>query len=351
LERGVRVRAVAFCRWAGHLGLTLEQAAARLGLAARTLQRWADAWGRDRLRAPDRGRPNRRSGLGLRSRALAVMELMGPAVGVPTLQALCPGMARREVADLLRRYRRAWRRRRQLLARALRWTRPGAVWAIDFSKPPLPVEGCYGRLLAVRDLASGAQLLWLPVADESARTARDALEALFGEHGPPLVLKCDNGSAFIAGEFGQMLSARGVWQLFSPPRMPRYNGSCEAGIGSMRARTHHQAARQGRPGRWTCEDAEAARLEANQTARPWGAGGPTPEEVWQGRQPISPGGRAAFAETVRRLGSQVRRGQGRAAESPRGRSAAAREDREMLRQALLAHGLVVVTPAHPAGAP
>jgi len=50
---------------------------------------------------------------------------------VPTLQALCPGLARREVADLLRRYRRAWKRRRRLLARALHWSRPGAVWAVD----------------------------------------------------------------------------------------------------------------------------------------------------------------------------------------------------------------------------
>jgi hypothetical protein len=39
----------------------------------------------------------------------------------------------------------------------LHWTRPGAVWAIDFAEPPLPIEGSYSRLLAVRDLASGYQ--------------------------------------------------------------------------------------------------------------------------------------------------------------------------------------------------
>jgi hypothetical protein len=90
------------------------------------------------------------------------------------------------------------------------------------------------------------------------------------------VLKSDNGSAFIAAEFGEMLSAWGVWQLFSPPRMPRYNGSCEAGIGSMKSRTHHQAARQGRPGRWTCEDAEVAPLGGERDGAAVGPGRPDP---------------------------------------------------------------------------
>ena len=51
---------------------------------------------------------------------------------------------------------------------------------------------------------------------------------------------------------------------------------------------------------WTCEDAEAARLQANQTARPRGHRGPTPEESWRQRRPIGPRERAAFAAAVRR---------------------------------------------------
>jgi hypothetical protein len=124
---------VAFCRWAARLGLTLPQVAARLGLVPRTLQRWLAAWQRDRLRAQDRGRPASRSDRATRARALALLGLLGPGVGVAPLQALCPDMARREVRDLLGRYRRAWRRRRRLLSRVLTWTRPGAVWAIDFA--------------------------------------------------------------------------------------------------------------------------------------------------------------------------------------------------------------------------
>jgi transposase InsO family protein len=249
-------------------------------------------------------------------------------------------MARREVEDLLRRCRWVARRRRRLLTRTLHWTRPGSVWAVDFAEPPQPVEGCYGRLLAVRDLASGHQLLWLPVPDEAAATAAAALEGLFREHGAPLVLKSDNGSAFIAAEVEELLARWAVGQLFSPPRMPRYNGACEAGIGSMKTRTHHQAARRGHPGEWTCDDAEAARLEANQTARPWGACGPTPEEVWQRRSRFGAEARSAFGETVRRLEGEARQEQGYPAEGVLDRIARAAVSRAALRRALVAHGLL-----------
>jgi transposase InsO family protein len=239
---------VAFCRWAARRGLNRAEVAACLGLSPRTLRQWQACWQAERMRVRGRGRPVERSDCHQRNRVLALIDLLGPRVGVPTLQALCPDMARREVEDLLRRYRRVWRLRQRRLMRILDWTRPGAVWAIDFAEPPQPIEGCFPRLLAVRDLASGYQLLWLPVPDETAQTAAAALEGLFREHGAPLVLKSDNGSAFVAAEVEAVLSRWGVWQLFSPPRLPRYNGSCEAGIGSMKTRSHHQASRGGRPG-------------------------------------------------------------------------------------------------------
>ena len=248
-------------------------------------------------------------------------------MGVPTLQALCPELARDEVRDLLRRYRRAWKRKRWLLTRTLHWQRPGSAWAIDFSEPPLPIEGCFGRVLALRDLASGYQLLWLATADESASTARDALELLFRQHGAPLVLKSDNGSAFLAAEIAASLAAWQIWHLYSPPRLPQYNGSCEAGIGSMKTRTHHQAARCGRAGEWTCEDLEAARREANETARPWGSRGPTPEETWSGRRPMQPEERSAFTTTVQQLQEQARRERGYPTEGPLDRAAQASVDR------------------------
>jgi hypothetical protein len=93
------------------------------------------------------------------------------------------------------------------------------------------------------------------------------------------VLKSDNGSAFIAEAVEVLLQRWNVWQLFSPVRLPSYNGSCEAGIGSMKTRTHYQSALRGCPGEWSCDDVEAARLQANHTARPWGPGESVPEEV------------------------------------------------------------------------
>jgi len=66
------------------------------------------------------------------------------------------------------------------------------------------------------------------------------------------------------------------------------------------------SARHGRPGEWTCDDVEGARREANETAKLWGIHGPTPEEVWKNRVPITAGERAAFTRTVERLRWEVR---------------------------------------------
>jgi hypothetical protein len=73
-----------------------------------------------------------------------------------------------------------------------------------------PIEGRWPNLLAVRDLASGCQLAWLPVPDETAETTIQALQWLFLEHGALLVLKCDNGSGFIAEAMRGFLAR---WQL------------------------------------------------------------------------------------------------------------------------------------------
>ena len=48
-----------------------------------------------------------------------------------------------------------------------------------------------------RDLASGWQLLWLPILHPDTDEALQALAALVAWYGPPLVLKTDNGSPFV----------------------------------------------------------------------------------------------------------------------------------------------------------
>jgi hypothetical protein len=69
---------------------------------------------------------------------------------------------------------------------------------MDFTHPPHLVNGVFPAMLNVRDLASRQQLLWLAVEHEDAATVVEALGALFAEHGPPLVMKCDNGPGFRA---------------------------------------------------------------------------------------------------------------------------------------------------------
>jgi hypothetical protein len=96
-----------------------------------------------------------------------------------------PALARAALADILGRYRRVWRRRHRQPMRVLHWSQPGRVWAIDFHGPRPPIDGLYPHLLAVRDLASGQQLAWLPVRDLHctivSRSNRERLEREVGE--------------------------------------------------------------------------------------------------------------------------------------------------------------------------
>ena len=64
-----------------------------------------------------------------------------------------------------------------ILLHVLRWHKPGTVWAIDFFDAPLPVDGIFPYVFVVRDLASGNQLLALPVEDKELARAADALTA------------------------------------------------------------------------------------------------------------------------------------------------------------------------------
>jgi hypothetical protein len=175
------------------------------------------------------------------------------------------------------------------------------VWPIDYARPPLPLDEGYADLPAVRDLASGMQLLWLPVAEATAATTAAALLSLFTIYGALLILKLDNGSPFVAAMTRGLLARWGVITLYSPPGCPQYNGAIEAGIGGAQVRTHYQAVRQGRRGEWTLEDAEATRQEANTLGRPWRARGPTPAECWAARREVTTGEREAFAASAARL--------------------------------------------------
>ena len=263
-----------------------KEAARKLWLDERTLRRWRHDWKKEGREAKARGRPRRESTPEQRRAVRSVLLLAGTRVSIATLWFLFPKLARAELIRIKRRLRRALRRKRSVTVGELRWMKAGTVWAMDFAQAPLPIDGQYRDVLLIRDLASGKQLLQLPCERQTSRVVRDALLHLFAAHGPPLVLKMDNGPGFTAEATEKLLIAHHVLPLFSPPYMPSYNGAIEAGVGSMKTRTHHEAARQGRPGEWTCDDVEAARLQANELARPRGRKGPTPDQAWARRRPI-----------------------------------------------------------------
>ncbi len=286
-ERTARCSTVAFAHWLQRRGLTRSLTARRLGLSASALSRWMRRWKEDRLALRPRGRPIEDLDRDTRAGILAVFSLMGPHATLAALRDLFPDVARGALENLLERCRSVYRRRSRWLIHTLRWTRPGSVWATDFTEPPAPIDGLYRRLLLVRDLASGRHLLALPCDGESAGLVVGALRFLFQLYGPPLVLKMDNGSAFRSAEVETLLQKHGVFALFSPPGTPAYNGSVEAGIGSLEVRAFYESARHDRPGEWTCDDIAAACRQANDTAHPWGLGGPTPERAWRSRTLIT----------------------------------------------------------------
>jgi transposase InsO family protein len=297
-EAQVRHHAVEIATDIAAVGYTQTEIADLLRITARTLRQWRH----DVQLAPAKvqlaGRPAARSTPAQRNQVIDYLDLYGPGLGLPPLREAFPLMTRAELEDLLLRYRRVWRKRNRQPLHVLEWTTPGTVWAMDFAEAPSIIDGISKYLLAVRDLASGRQLLWYPLREPTAAATAEALAPLLAILGPPLVMKTDNGSPFTAPPVAALLAGFGVTQLFSPPRTPSYNGSIEAGIGSLKARTEAHSARHGRLGAWTCDDVTAARLEANAYARPRGQHGPTPDESWATRPSIAPEQRVSFHHAV-----------------------------------------------------
>jgi transposase InsO family protein len=182
----------------------------------------------------------------------------------------------------------------------------------------------------------------MPALAEDTETTLGLLGALTRVWGAPLVLKLDNGGAFRSYEVKTWAAAKGVLPLYSPPYVPQYNGSIEAGGGSLKVRAHHQSVRHGRSGEWTCDDVEAARCQGNETGRPWGRRGPTPEEVWHGQVKISDNERAAFLDTYLAHARAERRERRMGEHEVLSHEEQSAVDRMAISRALIDHGLLKV---------
>jgi transposase InsO family protein len=342
LEHSVRESTVDFSLWTHAQGWTLTDTAHLLNLSPRTLRQWQHDARLDASTMPLLGRPIVRSSVSERNAVIGLLNELGPATGLPTLRDCFPNMPRAELDHLLQRFRHVWRRRYQEAQRVLHWQQPGSIWAMDFAEAPQPIDGRYPYLFAVRDLASGQQLLWLPTQEATAQATIASLAMLFAVHGAPLVLKSDNGSTFLAEATLTLLHQFGIIPLFSPPYWPRYNGSIEAGIGSLKTRTAFRAALQGHPGYWTHDDVAYAHAEANTTARPHGPNEPSPEETWQARRPIAPETRAQFQATLTcRRAELPSDGVDQETKIPTQEARAI--DRQAVQRALIEHGFLLFT--------
>ena len=307
LEKEIRGDAVACYQRLRVRGNTLVEAAQLLGLEPRTLRQWDYDCRPETITVVPLGRPAERSTAERRNAVFDFLNRERAGVGVPALQERFPDLARAELTDLVQHYRRALCVRRRDNMRRLHWRVPGRVWAMDFAEPSElgaawslpPIDDEFPYLLAVRDLASGYQLAWLPVRQATSEATRAALAMLFEQYGAPLVLKVDNGPPFRADDTKSLLKEADVRFLFSPPYWPAYNGAIEAAIGSLKRRTEQHAAQQGRAGMWTWADVEAARQQAN-AAQPRRLHGLTPAEVWAGRMRVTDVERVRFELAVER---------------------------------------------------
>ncbi len=271
----------------------------RLDISMQTLRKWIRRVqnGEPVYRAPGRRQDDvpreQRQGV-----IRALLEL-GPYGGVPALRGRFPSVPYRFLARMKQRFLAVLKRRYRWYQRRLRWLRAGAVWAADFTKARAGLDQGKRLLLLVRDLASGCTLAAVPCRTENARATGTVLLSLFLLMGAPLAIKFDNGSAFIAGATRSLLAEHGVVPLYSPPRTPQYNGSCERAGGCLKKRMAHVALVRGHPGHWTRLDIQEAMRIANTTARPHGATGPTPAECLKQRKSVTAAERRAFARTLR----------------------------------------------------
>jgi putative transposase len=341
-ERRARRDAVEYVRFALLHGGTKKSAARELGIPMRTLSEWERREREKGLEARRRGRRPERSSREDRNRVIAAVNLLGPKVGVRTLRWFYPEMARSELEEILRRSRKLYMRENKLLVHELSWREPGAVWAMDHSDSPQPIGGDRQVAFSVRDLASGAQLLWESAHGPTAPLTVEAMRRLLELHGAPLVVKSDNGSAFRSREMAALLERWGAKLLLSPPRTPRYNGACESGIRWLKERTEHLAARHGHAAAWEAEDMERAKELQNMLPKDASQGERPRGEVFEARRRITEKERSAFAIRVKTEELLAREERGIARDVVLSWRKQSEINRTAIRRALVAHGILSI---------
>jgi len=142
-------------------------------------------------------------------------------------------ISRRELQALTKTVRRELAHQHQTELRHITWQVPGLVWSLDDAEL---ARFAHHRLYLhqVQDL--GSRYKFTPWVGERVlgETVAVHLEQLFLQHGPPLVLKRDNGSNLNQQAVDEVLARYLVMPLNSPPHYPPYNGGMECAVRELK---------------------------------------------------------------------------------------------------------------------
>jgi transposase InsO family protein len=142
-------------------------------------------------------------------------------------------ISRHDLQVLIEAVRHAHAQQQQAALRHITWQVPGLVWSLDDAELVRSVH--HGlHLHQVQDLAS--RYKFTPWVGEQVlgETVARHLEQLFLQHGPPLVLKRDNGSNLNHQAVEEILAGHLVIPLNSPPHYPPYNGGIECAVRELK---------------------------------------------------------------------------------------------------------------------
>jgi len=142
-------------------------------------------------------------------------------------------ISRRDLEGLARTVREEWAHQHQAELRRITWKIPGLVWSLDDAELARVAHHTW-HLHQVQDLAS--RYKFTPWVGEHVlgETVAVHLEQLFLRHGPPLVLKRDNGSKLNQQAVDEVLARYLVLPLNSTPHYPPYNGGMERAVGELK---------------------------------------------------------------------------------------------------------------------
>jgi transposase InsO family protein len=142
-------------------------------------------------------------------------------------------ISRRDLQALTRTVRRELARQHQAELRHITWQVPGLVWSLDDAElASFAHHKLY--LHQAQDLASRYKFTPWVGKQVLGETVADHLEQLFLRHGPPLVLKRDNGSNLNQQAVDEVLARYLVIPLNSPPCYPPYNGGMECAVRELK---------------------------------------------------------------------------------------------------------------------